>query len=275
VKFSDTFRAWLSETCNPSGQVTADGWRYLAIADGRGAPRPYHFRWLLPTLLGDDKAKWAAVSRGSVVAMVPAMRLLTGSWAPGLFVFNLDGVWGMARKYPVVVDQAAMLAAILSAAAARRRHFVTSAALALVAGSVKESSPLFAASYAWHPVPLLGLVAPLARMSVEPGEDVAQDFSHDAIERPVESAWWVRRGMAFDPKLWVAPFGALVAGFRGDRRTLATLLLAYGQTTVAVDTTRLVQWAWPVLAENTVEACGERWPLALVAHWFNPWKEAA
>lgn len=275
MKFSDTFNDWASDTLNPPGELTADGWRYMAMAAGHGAPTPYHFRWALPALLGEDKAKWAAMSRGSVVAMVPAMRLLTGSWQAGLFVFNLDGVWGMARKYPVVVDQAAMLAAVLSAAAARRRRLFTSAALALVAGSVKETAPVFAAAYAWHPIPLVGLVAPLARMSVEPGDDVTDDFSHEAIRRPIESAWWVRRGKAFDPKLWVAPLGALIAGFRGDPRTLVTLLLAYGQTAVAVDTTRLAQWAWPVLAENTVEACGKRWPIALVAHWFNPWKEAA
>jgi hypothetical protein len=51
------------------------------------------------------------------------------------------------------------------------------------------------------------------------------------------------------------------------------LALAYAQTIMAVDTTRLVQWAWPVLADNITD--DDRWPIALAACWFNPWRSAA
>ncbi len=275
MKPSPAYKAWLDATLDPPTTITPDGWRYMAMARGEGAPKPYHYRWLLPTALGTDERKWTWTSRVSVLAMLPAMRWMTGRWAPGLFVFGLDGVWGMARKYPTVVDPFAMLAAIAAGAATRRRRWVAAIVLSLVAGAAKETAPVFAALYAGNPLPLVGMVSPAVMATRPEGPDVTDDFSHSAVIAPFESAWWVRQGKAFDWRLWIAPFGALVAGVNGDPRTLATVAAAYGQTVAAVDTTRLVQWAWPVLADNTVNTFGDRWPVALVAHWFNPWKEAA
>lgn len=271
---SDTFRSWLHEQLRPPTSVTPDGLRYLAIAAGDGAPTPYHFRWLLPKALGDNTSRWEAVSTGSVLAMLPAMRWLTGRWAPGLFVFGLHGVWNMARRHPVLVDPAAMLAAIVAAAATKHRRWGVAVAASLLAGCIKETAPVFAVLYAQHWLPLIGLVSPAVMAQVERGDDVTDDFSHDCLERPFESAWWVRRGKSTDWRLWLAPLGALVAGFKGDTRTVTTVAAAYGQTVAAVDTNRMIVWAWPVLAENTVDLFGDIWPVALVAHWFNPWKES-
>jgi hypothetical protein len=117
----DPYHAWLLSLVEP-GTVTADGWRYVAMAQGKTVPRPYHYRWLMPRLLGADTRTWAAASAAAIVAMVPAMRWLTGKWSPGLFALPLEGVGGMARSYPVVVDPFAMLAAIVAAAATRHRN---------------------------------------------------------------------------------------------------------------------------------------------------------
>lgn len=71
-------KEWLLGVIWPEGVDTPDGLRYLAMARGDGAPKPYHYRWLLPRLLGEDKTKWRAVSIGSLLGMVPAMRWMTG-----------------------------------------------------------------------------------------------------------------------------------------------------------------------------------------------------
>ena len=57
-------KEWLLGVIWPEGVDTPDGLRYLAMARGDGAPKPYHYRWLLPRLLGEDKTKWRAVPRG-------------------------------------------------------------------------------------------------------------------------------------------------------------------------------------------------------------------
>ena len=84
--------------------------------------------------------------------------------------------------------------------------------------------------------------------------------------------WVAREGTAQDWRLYVAPWGGLLAGMHGDRRTVTALLLAYAQLLVAVDTSRLTAWAWPVLADNVTDR--EWWPLALAASYFNPWRIA-
>ena len=255
------------------GTLSSDSWRYLALAKGEGAPKPYHYRWLWPKVLGEDRKKWARVSTASAVGMVPAMWWLTGNPASGLFVFTLHGVWDMARRHPVLTDAPSMLAAIVAAAATKHRRWEIAVAASLVAGAGRETAPVFAALYAWHPLPLVGLISPLIRERQPEGPDITDDFSHDCVVRPVGAAYQARQGQAKDWRLWVAPWGGLLAGGRGDARTALTLLAAYAQTLVAVDTTRLVQWAWPVLADNVTRT--QWWPAALAVSTFNPYREAA
>lgn len=264
---------WLLSVVWPEGVDTPDGLRYFAMARGEGAPKPYHYRWLLPRLLGEDKKKWRAVSLGSLAGMVPAMRWLTGRWAPGLFVFTLDGVAGTAHRYPVLTDAPAMLAAIMAAAATRQKRWTLAVVLSVLAGTMKESSPVFAATYSTNLLPLVGLISPAVMAMIEPGDDIpGEGFSHDCLTHPVWAAWWKRRGQAVDWKLWVLPWGGLLAGLRGDFRTVSTVVASHAQCVAAVDTERLTQWAWPVLAENTVDVMGKSWPVALTAGWFNPWR---
>lgn len=272
VDTDDLHRDWLRSLIAHSDIVPPDGWRYIALAEGTPVPRPYHYRWLAPRVLGADSAKWSTANAVSVAAMVPAMRWLTGKWGPGLFAFTLDGVWTLARRYPVVTDPMAQLAAIIAAAATKQRRWGIATAASLIAGAIRETAPVFAAAYADHPLPLIGLIAPAIRHRHPEGPDVADDFSADAVRQPLWAAWWVRRDSSRDPKLWLTPWGGLLAGVRGDRRTILTLAVAYAQTVAAVDTTRLVQWAWPVLADNATD--DNRWPLALAASWFNPWRSA-
>lgn len=257
--------AWL-------GELWPDAQRYMVLHE-QGAPRPYHYRWLIPSVAAGDRRRWSAIAIGSMVGMVPAMRVLTGRWAPGLFVFGLPGVWATHRRCPPLVDAPAMFLAICAAAATRRRWWVPAVALSLMAGASKESAPVFASLYAGSPVPLVGMVAPVVRHLQEPGQDITNDYSHYVLEHPFEAGWAAHRGKAQDWKYWVAPWGGLVAGVaKPDLRSVLTVGLSYGQCLVATDGSRLFQWAWPVLAERTVEVAGDGWPLLLLFHSFNPWR---
>lgn len=272
-RLSDRQRAAWQAWRNDLGEMSSDSWRYLALVRGEGAPKPYHYRWLLPRLIGEDRRRWATVSTASVVGMVPAMWWLTGNPASGLFAFTLHGVWDMARKHPVLTDAPAMLAAIVAAAATKHRRWEIAVAASLVAGGCRETAPVFAAAYAWHPLPLIGLVSPLVREFQPEGPDITDDFSHVCVVDPVGATDRVRAGSSGDWKLYVGHLGGLVAGGRNDARTVAALVLAYAQLTVAVDTARLVAWAWPVLADNVTRT--QWWPAALAVSTWNPWKVAA
>lgn len=255
------------------GTMAPDTWRYHQMAQGEGAPRPYHYRWLLPRLLGTDRKRWSYTSQAAVVAMVPAMRWLTGKWSPGLFVFTLHGVWGNVRLHPGITDPVAMLAAIVAAGAVLHRRWGVAVTASLVAGASKESAPLFAAVYASHPLPLVGLLSPAVMATIPAGPDIdGDDFSHQCVTEPAKAVWKVREDTAQDWRLYVAPWGGLLAGVIGDRRTVAALVLAYGQLLLAVDTNRLTAWAWPVLADNATDR--DWWPLALAGSYFNPWRVA-
>ncbi|QBQ74827.1 hypothetical protein [Caudovirales GX15bay] len=270
----DGLVAWLRAQAAPLGELSSDGWRYLALAE-RDVPRPYNYRWLLPKLAGKDRRRWAQATNMSLFAMVPLMRWHTGRWGPGLFLFGLEGVWGHSRRYPVTTDATAMAGAILAAAATRHRRWELAVAASLVAGATKESAPVFAALYAWNPLPLVGLLSPVVRQFAEEGADITDDFSHQCVIDPYRCAWQVHGGTLGDAKRWIAPWGALLAGLADpSAQTVATLGAGYVQCVRAVDTARLYQWAWPVLAERTVEAAGPWWPLLLLGHLLNPRREA-
>lgn len=253
------------------GSLGPDASRYV-VAHERPVPRPYHYRWLIPKLCQGDRRKFTAVTYASLLGMVPAMRWYTGRWEPGLFLFGLPGVWHINRYCPYLADPPAMLAAIVSAAAVKRGQWGLGIAASLVGGSIKETAPVFAALYAWNPLPLIGLIGPALQHLKPEGEDITDDASHYVLEHPFETAYSYRVGQARNWRLWVAPWGALLLGLRADAQTVATVGAAYGQLLAATDNERLYQWAWPVLARNTVESAGDFAMAAVVAHTVNPWK---
>lgn len=253
------------------GTLWPDAQRYL-VAHEQGAPRPYHYRWLAPWVCRGDRRRWTAVAYGSMIGMVPAMRLLTGRWVPGLFVFGLPGIWTTHRRCPPLVDAPAMFLAVLAAAATRRRRWVSAVILSLLAGATKETAPVFAALYAGNLLPLVGLAAPAVRHRQEPGPDITDDFSHYVLEHPWETGWLGHRGRSQDWRYWLSPWGGCLLGLTGDTRTVLTVAAAYGQCAVGWDGSRLYQWAWPVLADNATARAGDWWPLVLAAHAFNPWR---
>lgn len=246
--------------------LTPDGRRYL-VAATRPVAKPFHLRWLLPKVLGENQARWAWTSRLAVVALAPLAWWYTGSpWMAACAL--LPGVM-FNWWHPVLVDAPAMVCALL--AACLWPDYPTAAIVVCVIGAcIRETVPVWVAVYAWSAWPLVALVAVVLRWSQRAGDDPA-GFGHQ-LAHPLRSAWQAHRNVWLDPYLMVLPWGALLLGVLAPSPQLAVALAAgYGQLVIATDSVRLYQWAWPVLALATVAAVPPVWlPLVAVFVAFNP-----
>lgn len=246
--------------------LTPDGVRYLTAAT-RPVAKPFHLRWLLPKILGDNQARWAWTSRLAVIALCPLAWWYTSSpWMaacallPGVF-YN----W----HHPVLVDAPAMAVALL-AACLFPDYPAAAVAVTVIGATIRETVPVWVAIYAWSAWPLFALVAVVLRWSQRAGDDPA-GYGH-LLAHPIRSAWQAHRTTWLDPAVMVLPWGALLLGVMAPSWQLAAALAAsYGQLIIATDSVRLYQWAWPVLALATVTAVPPVWlPLVAVFVAFNP-----
>ena len=206
----------------PHPELSPDGRRYLAMAAGRPAPFPFALRWLLPALCSTSLRRWrwcTALHLGALPPLVAYWLWVEGTAAVvcvagGLMVCGLPGVWRLYLRWPVLVDPAAMAWALASAVFAEHRLWLPAVGAALIAGSMKESAPLFAACYAWHPAALVGLVAPLVRAATTRwGDDVEGDDW--ILDHPILASRREHKGRWFAPGLMLAPWGmCLLAGRR-------------------------------------------------------------
>lgn len=250
--------------------LTPDGVRYFAAAQQRVA-RPFHLRWLLPRLCGQHFNRWQLVSRVAVVAVGVLTAVYAGSpWM--VCAAFLPGI-AFSWKYPVLVDAAGMALA-LAAAVVFPICWPVAVAIVLIAGCVRETSPVWASLYVWNPIMLVGLAPVAIRWLQRAGGDVLDDENAWILRHPLKASRKYHAGLWLDWSVMVAPWGGLVAGLAGfDLRLGAALAVGYGQTLMATDTVRLYQWAAPVMALACTEAL-PIWalPFVAVAVIFNPWK---
>lgn len=257
-------------------KVTPDGHRYLAMASGQRIARPFHLRWLIPAVCGTSPTKWRAVRYAAVCGLIPAAWWYGGFGWRGLFValfvVGLSGVWKFNLTYPVLVDAPAMVLALLSACLFRAGGVWIAAAIAvvLVAGMTKETSPAFAALWAWSPLLLVGLLAPAVRMLWRSGDDVLDDENRWILEHPFKASRKYHKDVP--TWAWVLPWGAGVVSLaNGSPQLAVTLAVAYAQCAIATDTVRLYQWAFPVVAVAAAGAVPLEWlPVLAAVHLVNP-----
>lgn len=258
-----------------------DAARLFHIAGGEKAPRPFYLRRLAPWLCGQDLRRWWAlwvVSWGLVAIGMTgwAWHELGGQRAAiaAVLLLALPGILGPPVVIPVGVDLPATglaLCAVLSDA-----HEVRWAAIALicVAAAVKESSPVWAALWAWSPLLLAGFVVPavlwLMRRRWEGPDPLGERFQHIA-DHPVRTALAAHEGRWRDAWLMVAPWGACLIGLYGaDWRLGVVLAVAYAQMLVATDSVRLYQHgAGPAMAFAAASVVPIMWAApALAVHVF-------
>jgi hypothetical protein len=254
-------------------RLTPDGVRYLALGGHQKVSRPFHFRWLLPRLIGQDEDRWRIPAYASAIVYLALLWAYTGSWWACLLGLGLSGVIHYNVQHPVLVDLPAMTLALGAATAATHGLLWLAVVLVLIAGCVKETAPPFAAVYAWQPILLVGLAPVFFRACLKAGRDpLASNPEHaEILAHPFRSAVEYHRK---DP-LWiyVLPWGVCVLGIaNGSTRLWVALALAYGQLLVATDSVRLFQWAAPVLILATVPMLGVWLPVLLVLHLVNPFR---
>lgn len=252
-------------------RVSPDGARLLAMARGERQPRPFHYRWLLPKIVGRDPARWVLFSRLMMACLCLASALYCRTAYAFLIPFALSGVV-LNLKLPILVDLAAMVYVLDAALCARVGWWIPAILFVLAAGATKETAPVFAALYAWNPLLLVGLLAPAIRSLWKPGVDTSSGPMADALTHPWQASRKAHAGQWRNPLLWLLPWGILLVGAsRPSWQVAATLIVAYAQTLIATDTIRLYMWAWPVLAARTFEVVPHRWwLLVVVAAFANP-----
>lgn len=252
--------------------LTPDGVRYLAAAERRVA-RPFHWRWMIPALCRTNVARWQRLTRTSTWLLLPATWWYVGGWAgvaAAACVCGLSGVWKFNRRWPVLVDAPGMLCALLAADCMLHGLWYLAIPLALLGGTVRETSPVFAALYAWNPLLLIGLLAPALRTLQREGPDVLDEENRWILDHPIKASRKYHAG--FPIAIWVLPWGAAPVALGNPTLWLyTTLAAAYGQCLVATDTVRLFMWAFPVVLASAVQIVPPVWlVLFVVAHLANP-----
>jgi hypothetical protein len=178
---------------------------------------------------------------------------------------------------PVGVDLPALALSLWSVALLELGFWPAAVVLALAAGAVKETSPVFAALWSWNPLLLVGLIAPAVRALVaRPALDevtMTPSLLH-VHEHPFRSALEAHRARARDGWLWLAPWGATLAALtRPSWWLVATLVAAHAQLVVATDHVRLVHTAaGPVLALVAAQALPGHLLVLAVAGSFFWWR---
>ena len=274
---------------------TQDGGAYLVVAAGHPCPPPFRWRrlqtllrpwcrgvspqppaWSTPFAQAPTAvriwtaASWIALAVSSgLVGVYAEQHGVSGLLAAGLWV-SLPWFRGLVRC-PVLTDQVAMMLALAAAVA----PWWASVPLALLAGRANERAPLFAAVFAWSPLPLIGILAPAWAWWRAP-ECRLLPWLKEERYRP----WKAMRSYHGGAPLYefMLPWGAgLVAVGRVSLQLAAALLLGYGQLLVASDRARLFQWGAPVVvvAAASVLGTAPEWLMWLVvgAHVVSPWCE--
>lgn len=241
--------------------LSPDGWFYLAAARGEKVPVPYSRRWFLPRSLGASVREWVWCTRLSL-AVTPllawwyfgAMGLdgLARVFATALLCV-LPGVWRCSARFPVLLDAPSFALALWIAWATKTGPWWYAGALALVGGATRETVPVFAALWCWHPLPLVGLVASGWWRKSAPS-DIPW------LTHPVREAVALRRRIGLDGGLYLRPFGAALAGLAAPSWQVAvTVAVAHLQLLAAQDTIRLTVWCAPVLVLGAAKSLPVAW----------------
>ncbi|NAS27080.1 hypothetical protein GT755_36115 [Herbidospora sp. NEAU-GS84] len=264
--------------------ISPDGHRYLAAGAGRPVPHPFAGRWLLPRVLGAAPGRWQWSTRLHLLALPPLTTLWLEPWIAdqtartvgGLMVCGLTGLWRSSLFRPVLVEAPAMAWSLGCAVLLQHGWWAPALAAAIVAAAIKETSPLFAACFAWHPLPLAALaVSAGLRLAVRTGPDPMGE--EELLAHPVRTGLLSHMDRWFSLRELLLPWGAgtlaLLAVDASFTPMLVTaVVIGYGQLLVATGTVRLYQWAFPPVLLGAVSVIPPRWLVAALAvHLLNPW----
>lgn len=267
-------------------KVGPDGDRYWAMAEGKPVSRPFHLRWVLPFFCGIDGRKWWfvwGISWPIAAAGMFAWRMVEGdAWqyaaAATAVLLALPGIDGPVIVKPIGIDNPATALTLVAVALAAtgQPHMIIAAVLLMSwTAGIKETSPVFAALWAWCPWLLLALIPVGVRaLVVKPGPDPLGPEFQEIADHPIRSAFKARKNRWRDAWLMVAPWGiGLLALVEPSPQLIVVLIVAYAQLLIATDTVRLVHHAaGPVVAAAAVAHLPVEWLLFAVVAQLMYWR---
>jgi hypothetical protein len=186
-----------------------DSRRYLAMHQRRVC-RPFHLRWLLPLTLRANLQAWTWATRSAVVAIGVLTAVYTGS--PWLAAVALLPAMTWNWHHPVMVDMVAMAWTLATALVAMQGWWWLALPMVLVAATMRETTPIWAAIYAWQPWLLVGLIPVAVRWAMRPGPDTWTDHNAYYVANPLAAGRDFHRGRWRDPALMVWPWAGLIVG---------------------------------------------------------------
>lgn len=255
--------------------LAPDSHRYLAMAKGERVSSPFNRRVILPLVLGSELRWWWLASFVSCLLIC----LLTSLWAlkSGLpwqaVLFSFLIMAGLPQipywlKTPVLTDAPAMATALVSSLLPWPWNLL----VACIGGFMRETTPIFAALYAWNPILLLALI-PIGIYSwlAPVGKDpLGREEWH---RHPFKTSMKWHSGKWLDIQHMILPWGAGVFSLCFlSWQLVLTVVAAYAQLLVATDTSRLIVWAAPVVAMQLAHIDPFWMPVLVIAHWFNPYR---
>lgn len=245
------------------------------MSQGTHVENPYNLRWLAPFICRNDLA-WIITTSTSIIATCTLAAIYANAWPAALLALGLSGVVLFNAHHPILVDTPAMALALAATITNQHHQIVATILLALLAGATKETAPVFAALWAWSPLPLIGLAAPTIRAIFwRPGPDLIGDEASDARQhlKPLIIKTRLMQAPQFGTE-WVLGWGVtLIALSAFDLQMGLVLLVAYAQLAIATDTMRLTAWAFPPLVAATCANVNPKWWVPMiVVHLANPWK---
>lgn len=268
--------------------IGPDAYRYIALGVGKPVPRPFHLRWLLPTLCDNVGRRWWAVWLASWPVLLGGMfgwRLAAGDrWqvaaAAAALLAGLPGVLGPAIVIPVGVDLPATAMSLLGVMFLEIGGWtpnVLGITALCVGAMVRETVPVWSSLWLWSPLPLVAMVPVVVRMLLaQTGPDPLGGQFDEIAAHPLKAGLQAHAGRWRDGWLMVAPWGVCLAAlYTPDWRLGVILAAAYLQLLIATDTVRLVHHAaGPVLAAAAAHHIPPQWlVIAVVAHvmwWRTP-----
>lgn len=265
-------------------RLSPDGKFYVAAGGSAAVPTPYRLRWLPPAVCRQSSLRWQLLTSASLVAWGPLMSwYLAGlGFAPWqqlagvVLLCGLPAMFRLAVELPILVDPPAFALALGAAGAWTHGHHWAALGLSLAAGACKETAPVFAAIWAWHPALLIGLAGAAWLKQAGPVPDWARAW----LAQPFRAAWQAHRGAWLDWRAMLLPWGTLcilaplAAGI--NRATLiasVAVAVGYGSLMMAQDRARLFGWAAPAVIAMAVTVPFGWWTVpALMLHVFNPYR---
>jgi len=239
--------------------LTLDGQRLMKSP----RPKPFHMRWLVPTVCKDKVYRWRIISWLSLVAICVV-------WPGSLWEVALFAALPWFRtmvKAPVLTDAPAFLVSL----AGPRIPGLAALPVAVVGAAISERVPVWMGLFSlrWD-MAFVGLCAVA----------IAWKFAKSADREgtPALSTGMRRAGRWTDVRALLLPWGAGLAALLCPDWTLQEAMIvvvAYGQLLAAFDTSRLYMWASPVVLPKALTVIPARWrPIAVLVTWFNPYAQA-